>query len=220
MGYIYKISNDINDKVYIGKTTFNIEKRWNEHCNDSTKVRCKNKPLYQAFNKYGIAHFKIEAIEECDDEKLNERESYWIEYYDSYCYGYNATLGGDGTIRIDRNIVYQLWEEGLRPKEIAQKINKAGDINRISDILYNKYGKETVHQEVMKRYNSVHFISVACFDKINEELVHTFDNLKNAAEWLKDNGYAKSDISTISSNVGKASKGTKPSAYGFKWKRL
>ena len=171
MGYIYKISNDINDKVYIGKTTFNIEKRWNEHCNDSTKVRCKNKPLYQAFNKYGIAHFKIEAIEECDDEKLNERESYWIEYYDSYCYGYNATLGGDGTIRIDRNIVYQLWEEGLRPKEIAQKINKAGDVNRISDILYNKYGKETVHQEVMKRYNSVHFISVACFDKINEELV-------------------------------------------------
>ena len=44
--------------------------------------------------------------------------------------------------------------------------------------------------------------------------------MKNAAEWLKDNGYAKSDISTISSNVGKASKGTKPSAYGFKWKRL
>ena len=220
MGYIYKISNDINDKVYIGKTTFNIEKRWNEHCNDSTKVRCKNKPLYRAFNKYGITHFRVEAIEECDDEKLNERESYWIEYYDSYYYGYNATLGGDGTIRIDRNIVYQLWEEGLRPKEIAQKINKDGDVNRISDILYNKYGKETVHQEVMKRYNNVHFVSVACFDKINEELVHTFDNLKNAAEWLKDNGYAKSDISTISSNVGKASKGTKPSAYGFKWKRL
>ena len=220
MGYIYKISNDINDKVYIGKTTFNIEKRWNEHCKDSTIARYKSKPLYRAFNKYGIEHFKIESIEECNDEALNERESYWIEYYDSYHCGYNATLGGDGTTRIDRNIVYQLWEEGLRPKEIAQEINKVGDVNRISDILYNKYGKEIVHQEIMKRYNSSHFISVACFNKISEELVNTFDNLKNAAEWLKNNSYAKSDINTISSNIGKASKGTKPSAYGFKWKRL
>ena len=93
MAYIYKIVNDINNKVYIGKTEFSIEKRFKEHCRDSKKEH-QNRPLYNAMNKYGIEHFKIELIEECNNPE--EREIYWIQHFDSYKNGYNATLGGDG----------------------------------------------------------------------------------------------------------------------------
>ena len=93
---IYIITNDINDKVYVGKTMHSIEKRFKEHCKDSKKERNEKRPLYNAMNKYGIKHFKISLLEECDSENAEEREIYWIEYYNSYKNGYNATKGGDG----------------------------------------------------------------------------------------------------------------------------
>jgi len=53
--------------------------------------------LYKAFNKYGIENFTFEEIEQVDNSILDEREKYWIEYYDSYFNGYNSTLGGRAT---------------------------------------------------------------------------------------------------------------------------
>lgn len=95
-GYIYKITNQINGKVYIGQTKRPIKQRWWEHKNAS-----KNKnnpgydyPLYRAFRKYGIHNFKIEEIEKCTYDKLDEREIYWIKYFNSFHNGYNLTLGG------------------------------------------------------------------------------------------------------------------------------
>lgn len=75
-GKIYKIYNDVNDKLYIGKTVSSIEKRFQEHCDDSKKERCEKRPLYNAMNKYGIEHFFIELIEECDLKELSEKEIY------------------------------------------------------------------------------------------------------------------------------------------------
>ena len=60
MSYIYKITNDINNKVYVGKTNLTIEKRFREHCTDSKKFTIEKRPLYNAMNKYGIEHFHIE----------------------------------------------------------------------------------------------------------------------------------------------------------------
>ena len=48
MSYIYKITNDINDKVYVGKTNFSIQKRFEEHCKDAFKPRTEKRPLYMA----------------------------------------------------------------------------------------------------------------------------------------------------------------------------
>lgn len=76
MGYIYKIKNDINDKLYIGKTEFNIHKRFAEHCHDCLKKDIDNRPLYKAMSLHGINHFAIELIEECDDDVLEDREKY------------------------------------------------------------------------------------------------------------------------------------------------
>lgn len=49
-----------------------------------------------AINKYGIENFTFEIIEECSEEQLNNRERYWIAYYDTYHNGYNRTVGGEG----------------------------------------------------------------------------------------------------------------------------
>ena len=103
MGYIYKITNIINGKVYIGKTEFTIKRRFKQHCEDCKKERLNEvRPLYRAMKKYGVDNFISEEIEQCDNSILCDREKYWIQYYDSYKHGYNATIGGDGTPRIDQ----------------------------------------------------------------------------------------------------------------------
>lgn len=95
MGYIYKVTNCINNKVYIGLTTLSVKRRWGQH-----KVECKrsdkypNNKFYNALRKYGIENFTIEQIEEADNTILPQREQYWIKYYNSYYQGYNGDFGG------------------------------------------------------------------------------------------------------------------------------
>ena len=72
MGYIYKITNDINNKIYIGLTSRNLDIRFKEHLKDSKTDL--NRPLYRAMNKYGAEHFTISLIEEVPDEILSQRE--------------------------------------------------------------------------------------------------------------------------------------------------
>ena len=92
-GFIYKITNRVNGKVYIGQTRFTVEHRFKQHVKNYN-VEHRIQPLYMAFAKYGIDNFEVETIEECSIDKLNEREVFWIAKYDSFKNGYNATLGG------------------------------------------------------------------------------------------------------------------------------
>lgn len=90
---IYKITNDINDKIYVGQSV-DIKKRWSQHIYYALNPSKCNMIINFEMRKLGIDHFKIETIEECPVEKLDEREIYWIDFYDSYHNGYNATEGG------------------------------------------------------------------------------------------------------------------------------
>ena len=76
MSYIYVITNDINNKQYVGKTNFSIDKRFQEHINDSKRTRYEKRPLYNAMNKYGIEHFSVKELEKCNESIVNEREQY------------------------------------------------------------------------------------------------------------------------------------------------
>ena len=93
MSYIYCITNLINNKRYVGKTTQSIQERFQEHCKDSRKGRCEKRPLYDAMNKYGIENFIVEELEQVKDENLlSEREIYWIKELGTYgSNGYNAS---------------------------------------------------------------------------------------------------------------------------------
>ena len=97
MGYIYKIENKLNGKKYIGQTVKPLEKRFSQHRNNYTKPYFAQLVLYKAFNKYGIDNFSFEEVEEIPNDMLDEREKYWISYYNSYYDGYNSTLGGRAT---------------------------------------------------------------------------------------------------------------------------
>jgi group I intron endonuclease len=90
---IYKTTNLINGKIYIGKDKHN-----NQNYLGSGKI------LKQAIQKYGKENFKKELVEECEDKKLwLEREIYWIGYFNSTKIGYNIALGGNGGDTISNN---------------------------------------------------------------------------------------------------------------------
>ena len=96
---IYKITNLINGKVYIGQS-INIEIRWQQHKRaiDYNKTNL----LYKAMRKHGVENFKFEIIDECNECELNNLEIYYIWYYNSYVgndnsNGYNMTIGGETT---------------------------------------------------------------------------------------------------------------------------
>ena len=95
---IYKITNKVNGKVYIGQSV-HIKQRWKNHKKDAfwTKGVDYNYPLYQAIRKYGYDNFLFEVVEECSKEELNDKEKLYIQQYQSFKkkYGYNQTLGGD-----------------------------------------------------------------------------------------------------------------------------
>ena len=159
---IYKIVNDINNKVYVGKTTNTIEERFKQHIQDSTKRECERRPLYNAINKYGASHFSIHLIEECDCSIENEREQYWIGYYKGYEEGYNATRGGDGKCIYDYDVIKELLEQKISPKDIAKQIGccidvvyKVAKINNISlKKSVNALSKEMLSNRVkVKQYS-------------------------------------------------------------------
>lgn len=139
MGLIYKIVNDVNDKVYIGKTTRTLEIRWKDHIKDSNlKIVSK---FHNAINKYGLEHFHIELVEDnIPNEILNLRERYWIDQYNSYYNGYNSTLGGDGSNKFSPEEILQLWNEGYTCSEIS---NKLGCQYMTASYILSEYGINT-----------------------------------------------------------------------------
>ena len=104
MAYIYSITNKINSKPYIGKTSKdNPYDRWKEHIQHSRHkdntvgyASVHTMPIIRALKKYGSENFKFRVIEECKDDIVNERETHYIKEYNSYYKGYNATFGGEG----------------------------------------------------------------------------------------------------------------------------
>lgn len=94
---IYKITNEINEKLYIGQTAFGIEKRFREHIKKAQSGEYGHRPLYNAMNKYGIKNFHVELVEDgLTKEEANRQEKYWIAKYNTFKgEGYNATIGGD-----------------------------------------------------------------------------------------------------------------------------
>lgn len=212
-GKIYKIYNDVNDKLYIGKTVSSIEKRFQEHCDDSKKERCEKRPLYNAMNKYGIEHFFIELIEECDLKELSEKEIYWIGYYNSYKNGYNATLGGDGKILYDYDLIVQLYQNGLTGKEIANQL--VCDIDTVR--------KALLSAGLNPNDNMIKLLSkkVEMHDKETNELLKIFDSQMDAGRWLKENNKTEDKkLSRVSGRIGDVCNGKRKTAYGYKWKRI
>ena len=204
MSYIYKIYNDINDKIYIGKTNYLLEKRFQEHIRDSKKNQ-ENRPLYNAMNKYGVEHFKIEQIEECDIQIVDEREKYWIEFLQTFKYGYNATLGGDGKSYLDYELIYATYLETNSIKETALIVSC--DEKSVSTIL-NIYGitkEDRIKNMALKKSNLV-----AMIDKKTNKIIKVFNGTREAGRFLNK----------TNQHIKEVWQGKRKSAYGYLWKYI
>jgi len=96
---VYKITNNINSKLYFGITKCSLQKRWNEHRHNSLKSK-KKSHLCLAIKKYGIENFTIELVKECLSEKeMYNMEINLIKEYrtNEREYGYNNSKGGESS---------------------------------------------------------------------------------------------------------------------------
>ena len=207
MAYIYKIVNDINSKIYIGQTSLSIEQRFKTHCSDRTKRGFEKRPLYDAMNKYGIEHFHIELIEETDEP--NEREVYWISFYDSYHNGYNATKGGEGTKILDYEAIKTFYLKTKSVKETAKEFNS--DKGHISSILKSLgISQEEIQTNGRKSIEK----RVEQYDK-SGKYIQTFESVSEAGKSIWD---GKSDFKGMKSHISQTCRGKRKTAYGYIWR--
>lgn len=207
MAYIYQITNDINGKIYIGKTERSIEERFKEHCRDYLNRNFEKRPLYSAMKKYGVNHFHIELIEETDNPE--EREIFWIEQKRSFKEGYNATLGGDGRRYIDYDLVIATYLEVKNQKEVARRmeidpetVRKVLEINNI-DRIDSATIIRTISGKIINQYD------------LDGNYIQSFISARNAAETL---GKITSTSNGASSHITDVCRGKRKTAYGYIWK--
>ena len=213
MAYIYKIVNDINDKVYVGKTRSSLKERFKQHRNDHKKVRCWDRPLYRAMRKYGFEHFRIELIEETDCPE--EREVFWIDYYDAYYNGYNGTKGGDGKPHLDYDLIVNTYKEIQNVKKTAEIVKASKD--QVSAIL-KSCGVEikSGHQILKEKLGKV--VAMKSFE--TGEILMIFQSNKDAARYLKNEYELKAQPISIASHIADVCNGKRHGVCGFDWSYL
>jgi len=212
MPYVYKITNLNNQKVYIGVTIKSVQERWIEHMKESRRENIQNRPLYKAMNKYGFENFKIEEVEEVLDERmLSEREKYWIEYFESFKYGYNATIGGDGRPYLDYNLIVRTYLEVKNINEVSRVLNI--DAGHISTILKMKNIQILSSEQVNKEKGR----SILMLDK-NEKVLKSFASLNEAGQYLLDNNLATGVRSSVRTHIKEVAEGKRQTAYKHLWK--
>lgn len=239
MAYIYVITNELNLKQYVGKTNVSLQARFNRHIIDSKRDECKNRPLYRAFNKYGIENFKINLLEECPASESSNREKYWINELNTYHSGYNATLGGEGIQTQNYKEIYEYWKTGKLYSEIQEKFhctpktiqlalneyevpvidrviqgnkNSASKENRIpyEEGMYKDYQIPEKRKERKSPNRGKPKQAVAMIDKDTEEIIQIFESKSAANLFL---GKYKTD-----SSITYVCQGKRKTAWGYKWK--
>jgi predicted GIY-YIG superfamily endonuclease len=212
MAYIYKITNNTNGKIYIGKTNRTIEVRWREHCKDFIAKRKQHLPLYRAFEKYGLENFTIEEVEQCLDTQAEEREKYWIEKLRSFREGYNATIGGDGRPYIDYDLVCALYEETKNQREVARRMNI--DRATVHYILEEREVSLLPTGEITRLITKK---MVKCYDK-NGNFIQIFDSITDGAKWIIEKNHLKTNLNSVKTNIGRCLNGTRKTCYSYIWK--
>ena len=171
---IYKITNIVNQKSYIGQS-IHIESRWTDEkyvLTEPTDPRYKSS-LSKAFRKYGIENFKFEILEECSKEELSSKEIYYIDLYNSYYNGYNETTGGQGSsnycMKISADDLKKIYDlllnSKISQKEIAKQFNVGEDV--ISTINHGKSRRQSGYIYPLRNNFNQKKYCVDCGKEIN-----------------------------------------------------
>lgn len=227
MGYIYKITNIINNKIYIGLTTQTIKERWRQHISSaySKKSKSYNEVFKKAIRKYGENSFRIEEIDNASTlEELKEKEKYWIAYYNC-CYvnggvGYNGTVGGDSPTHPGVEIYHidiltgEIIETFLTIKDAEQK--------------YGRGIQEIISGTIQKGEKPIHsgttWIKAIDYEKLNsndlKNKFKVFCQLDKQGKlinlWLHQEDAAQ-EVKCSTGNIGSCLIGQRLSAGGYQW---
>lgn len=181
---IYKITNLLNNKCYIGQTIKTAEQRWKEHQSHAfgSHPNDQNKTLYKAIRKYGLENFTFEVLQDNIEtfEQLDKAEIYWIDYYNSFVKGYNENFGGQQYHKILPN--KEIIEDYYKTKSARKTALKFGiDHSTVDDILnQNNVPRFSFREAAGKRIK----ISKDDFEK-------EFNSVKDCAEWFVENQICK-----------------------------
>ena len=225
---IYKITNKINNKSYIGQS-IDIKIRWLQHIYEGKRNNPQGK-LYSAMFKEGIDNFSFEVLEECplDQNVLNEKERQWIEYYNSYENGYNSTKGGQGEDSwiYDPTLIQTLWDEGYTTGEIQRIVgcSKSTVNNRLQK--YKDFNTFTSHRRSCgsdapfrqllslsdKQLKTFHSAIIVHQYSLNGEYIASFPSIGEAARAVNGKN---------PENIGRLLKKTTNQryAYGYQWSK-
>lgn len=204
MAHIYKITNLINQKSYIGKTeAIDPWARWKEHLHSAKQEKNSHRALYRAINKYGKENFSFEIIEETDIPE--DREQYYIQYYDTYHKGYNETLGGDGASYLELPEL-EICEYYLKHGLLATAQAFGHDKDTIDRILYKNNIQKRTRSEQMKLATSY---PVAQIDKDTNEIIHIYASVADAEKATGNTHH-----------IADAVHGRRKTCKGFIWKQV
>ena len=196
-GKIYLITNDVNSKVYVGQTIQTLNKRFNGHCCYSKSDRSINMYIKRAIHKYGRDKFHIQLIEECPVNILDEREKYWINFYDSYNTGYNLTLGGQysnyfNINKLENIIDIKKFEQYiLEFKPLVNEVANHFGISKCS--VYNLIKRINNPNLILNSYNPRKGKTIEDIDK--EELINLYKEGWSILDLVKKYHIRKNKIS-------------------------
>lgn len=235
-GYIYKIYNDVNEKVYIGQTITTIKKRYRDHVNASKSQNTYGVILYRAMKKYGVDKFHVVQLCKisCNSEdelrkQINDAECLYIKEYNSMKpNGYNITAGGSNVsdsikIKVDQYTIDGTFLKTYNSIALAQQSCEQGFKHLIIECCKGRsmtgYGYVwRYHGDSFYKYdvrpNNYGRCKVDCYS-LDGKYIKTYTSIGIAAKEL---GHIDKNGKGMTSKICNCCNGLKRTAYGFVWR--
>lgn len=199
-GIIYKITNKINGKVYIGQTIKSLVNRWKAHCYTAKYEQRRASHFLRALRKYKKDDFSYEVVAEANTrEELNYLEKEWIAKCDSMKNGYNSTTGGEHPVWDDKSKKKASWSR--QSKNIADRHDRilrflaAGlEEDEILDIIIPKK-RQAKEKSFLESDIYADFLKE--FYECEEELLNGENYEKTPADWEMEEELARLDFEVL-----------------------
>ena len=203
---IYKIENKANGKVYIGQSV-NIESRWKGHKSNLRNNKHQNDYLQKSWNKYGEENFDFSVLCECEKDKLDEKEIYYINQYKSTDgkYGYNLREGGESgtmtetTIKKLRGLGSTLSQDDVRHIKMLMYLlmdrNEIAKMYNVSPKVLTAISQGKNWGYILPELNDkIHNLKQTLIDERNQMIVSHYDNGLSITKIVEKTGLSTSIV--------------------------